>query len=99
MDTSAPPPKALEPPPREITDDLSPQVQFVMNQDWEWIVDWEWHRKLTPYNKGLNDTCAGCLKKTYLKKKDLVKAIEHARFTTPLLPPTMSVEDKLECHL
>ena len=78
-DTSLPPPKAPKPPPLEIIDDPLPQAQFVSKQDWKWIVNWEWHhKKPTPYNKELNETCAGCLKKTCLKKKDLEKAIELA---------------------
>ena len=78
MDPLAPPPKAPEPPPPEIIDNPSPKVQFVLNQDWKWVEDWEWDQKPTSYNKELNETCAGCLKKTCLKKKDLAKAIELA---------------------
>ena len=48
MDPSAPPPKAPEPPPPDIINNLSPQVQFLLNQDWKWVEDWELDQKPTP---------------------------------------------------
>ena len=83
---SIPPPQAKNPPHPDVLSDLSPQVQFILNQYWKRIEDWGGNNKLTQIHKELNETCARYEKKTCPKKRDLSKAIELTRIAKLLLP-------------